>query len=169
MYNRWSEQMLTQTRLRQVLTYKPEAGCFTWVRGAKAGKVAGTLHDARGFLKVSIDGERHLLHRLAWLWMTGAMPRSNIAHIDQDRSNNRWTNLREGERMQVLAHRAPWRGPTGMAGVWSVEDRFEAMIDIDGVLINLGHYTTATEAQEAIAMIQRRARERQRQKLQMAA
>lgn len=39
----------------------------------------GQLLD-RGYLKVSIDGSRHLLHCLAWLWMAGSMQRANLAH-----------------------------------------------------------------------------------------
>lgn len=57
--------MLTQERLREVLHYDPDTGIFTFVKGRRKGKVAGTRHDGRGFLKVSIDNERHLLHRLA--------------------------------------------------------------------------------------------------------
>lgn len=56
--------MLTQKRLREVLHYNPEAGIFRFAKGTRKGKVAGTLHDDRGFPKVSIDNERHMLHRL---------------------------------------------------------------------------------------------------------
>ena len=59
--------MLTQTRLREVLHYDPATGIFTFVKGRRKGTIAGTRHDGRGFLRVSIDNERHLLHRLAWL------------------------------------------------------------------------------------------------------
>lgn len=97
--------MLTQKRLLAVLNYDPKSGLFKWTHGAGAGTIAGTRHDGRGFLKVSIDGERHFLHRLAWLWMTGAMPRTNVEHADGDRSNNRWANLRLGDRMQKTTHR----------------------------------------------------------------
>ena len=97
--------MLTQKRLRSVLRYEPQTGIFTWTRGQRKGKVAGTTHDARGFLKVAIDGKRYLLHRLAWLWMTGLMPRWNVEHIDGNHANNRWSNLREGDRIQPKPHR----------------------------------------------------------------
>lgn len=58
-------EMLTQKRLRSKLHYDPMTGIFTWAKGARKGQVAGTAHDARGFLKVSIDDKRHPLHRLA--------------------------------------------------------------------------------------------------------
>src|SRR5690606_4203223 len=107
------------------LTYDPITGIFTFARGKRKGRVAGTAHDPRGFLKVQIDNERHLLHRLAWLWMTGTMPRWSVEHINGDRSDNRWENLREGNRPQKTTHRAPWREPTSTAGVWHVEERYE--------------------------------------------
>ena len=161
--------MLTQKRLRSVLHYDRETGVFTWIRGARKGKVAGTRHDARGDLKVAIDGERHFLHRLAWLWMTGAMPRWNIQHVDGDRSNNRWVNLCEGDRAQKPGYRAPWREPTDIAGVLAVGAKFEATVTLDGLILNLGTYTTAPEAQHVVTLTCRRALEEKRQDLGRAA
>lgn len=161
--------MLTQKRLRQVLDYDPRTGVFTWTKGDKSGEVAGTRHDDRGSLKVSIDNERHLLHRLAWLWMTGFMPRANIEQADGDRSNNRWSNLREGQRMQKAVHRALWRGATGVEGVWSVGSKFVATIAADGIVLNLGEFATAEEARLAIVIRNREARELLARKRQRAA
>jgi len=161
--------MLTQKRLREVLNYDPETGLSTWVRGARAGEPAGALHDDRGFLKVSIDGQRHLLHRLAWLWMTGAMSRSTVEHMDGDRSNNGWTNLREGDRMQKALHRGPPRRPTHVEGVWSVGERFEAAINVEGLTLSLGGFATARQAHDAITLTRCRARDQQRRNLRAAA
>ena len=83
--------MLTQKRLREKLRYDPETGIFTFAKGKRRGKVAGTAHDARGFLKVLIDNERHLLRRL---WMTGMHAPVSVEHINGDRSDNQWVNLR---------------------------------------------------------------------------
>lgn len=152
--------MLTQKRLREILHYDPKTGIFTFVKGRRKGKIAGAQHDARGLLKVSIDNRRHLLHRLAWLWMTGAPPRWNVEHINGDRSDNRWANLRQGERDLKLEHRAPLREPTGIKGVWQVEGRFEAMVKVAGVTMNLGGFATTEEAAEAIARVHQRARDR---------
>ncbi|HRK66630.1 MAG TPA: HNH endonuclease signature motif containing protein [Hyphomonas sp.] len=152
--------MLTQKRLREVLHYDPETGSFTFARGARKGRAAGTAHDARGFLKVSIDNERHLLHRLAWLWMTGTLPRWNIAHVNGDRSDNRWSNLREGDRSQKRAHRPLLAEPAGQPGVWRVGDHFDAMVEVEGQRVNIGSFAKAQEAARVAKITVEKARRR---------
>lgn len=150
--------MLTQKRLREVLDYNPETGIFTFVKGKRKGKIAGTQHDNRGFVKVAIDNRRYLLHRLAWLWMTGSMPRWNIEHINGNRDDNRWRNLREGDRSQKREHCPPWREPTGLPGMWRVDDRIEAMVEVQGTVINLGSFASVKEARAEIDLVFKRAR-----------
>lgn len=161
--------MLTQTRLRQVLNYDPATGVFTFVSGSRKGQRAGARHDERGFLKVSIDNRRYLLQRLAWLWMKGVMPRWTVEHINGDHGDNRWVNLREGDRGMKEQHRTPWPEPTSTPGVFALEDRFEAMVPVDGVTINLGAFRTAQEAGKAIAAVHQRARTRSREQHRRAA
>ena len=142
--------MLTQKRLREVLHYDPETGIFTFRKGTRKGKVAGTLHDDRGYLKVSIDNKRHMLHRLAWLWMTGLHSRSTIEHINGDNCDNSWSNLREGLGWARETHRAPFPEPTQYRGVYQLGDRFEALIPVASEVLNIGSYSTAEDARDAI-------------------
>lgn len=69
--------MLTQKRLREVLSYDPATGIFRWTitRGAnaKAGFVAGSP-DVKGYLRIMIDGVTYKSHRLAWLYVYGERP-----------------------------------------------------------------------------------------------
>lgn len=161
--------MLTQKRLQAVLNYDPRTGLFTRARGKRKGEVVGTRHNERGDLKVSIDNRRYLLHRLAWLWMTGAMPRWDIMHRNGDHGDNRWSNLSEGNRMQHSSTRGHMREPTGIEGVWNVGHRFEATIPTSTALISLGTYATIEEAVTAIQECRRMARERQRKMMRRAA
>jgi hypothetical protein len=92
--------------------------------------------------------------------MTGSMPRWSVEHINGDRTDNRWENLREGQRPQKAIYRAPWREPTSTPGVWQVGERFEAMVDVGGVTFNLGAFETHEAAADAIARIHKQARQR---------
>lgn len=88
---------LTAERLREELDYDPLTGIFTRrisFRMAVIGDVAGTATNG-GYLKMSVCGEEYLAHRLAFLWMTNDWPKYHVDHIDHDRSNNRWVNLRD--------------------------------------------------------------------------
>jgi hypothetical protein len=85
--------MLTQKRLCDVLHYDAETEIFTWTKGDRRSKIAGTVHDDRGYLNVSVDNKRYPLHRLAWLWMTGFHARSTMGHVNGDHGDNRWANL----------------------------------------------------------------------------
>ena len=161
--------MLTQKRLHAVLNYNPETGIFTWRRGKRKGKIAGVAHDAHGTLKVQIDNKRHFLHRLAWLWMTGTMSRWRIEHINGDHGENRWCNLRAGDRLQNADDRAPMPVPTGVQGIWQIGDRYEVLIATDTVTQNLGSFATLEEAREALLNAISTARDRQRSRLSAAA
>lgn len=161
--------MLTQKLLRSVLNYNPQTGIFTRTRGKRKGQVVGTRHNERGDLKVSISNRRYLLHRLAWLWMTGAMPRWDILHRNGDRGDNSWSNLVEANRMQRSSIRGHLREPTGIEGIWSVGNRFEATIPTKTAVISLGTFGTIDEAKSAIRERLRNARERQRQVVRRAA
>lgn len=90
---------LTQDTLKEYLRYEPETGNFYRVkinptaRHIRVGDLAGS-DDGQGYLKISLLGKRYSAHRLAFLYMTGKFPRM-VDHIDCNKSNNTWTNLRE--------------------------------------------------------------------------
>ena len=92
---------LTQKRLKELFEYDRLTGIFinrTKRRGGvDAGTTAGT-EDGIGYLRVSIDGCRYKLHRLAWLYVNGYFPENFIDHINRNRSDNRIDNLREATR-----------------------------------------------------------------------
>ena len=92
--------MLTQTRLKQVLSYDSDTGQFTWVvpsgRRAKAGSIAGSRM-SNGYTNIGVDGTRYLAHRLAWLYVHGEFVKE-IDHANGDRRDNRIANLRSCSR-----------------------------------------------------------------------
>jgi HNH endonuclease len=107
--------MLTAERLRELMTYHPETGMFTYLvtrspRALAGMHVAGSLN-AVGYFVITIDRRHYTAHRLAWLWMTGEWPKHEIDHIDEVRTNNVWSNLRDVTRRLNLLNRrnvGPW-------------------------------------------------------------
>lgn len=143
---------LSQHELMQLLTYSPETGEFRWLvtssNRAVSGSVAGS-QTSKGYVAIQVLGQRHLAHRLAWLYMTGEWPSGQIDHKDRRRSNNRWSNLREASNRQN-AHNVAVKASskTGLKGVHFIAEAglFTARIRHDGKRISLGCYRTAEEA-----------------------
>lgn len=112
--------MVTQRRLREIFTYEPATGAFRWrinrpPRGF-AGQIAGN-DNGRGYIKISIGGKRYYAHRMAFLYMTGSVP-AEIDHINENKSDNRWVNLREATRSQNNANVSGRKGIRSRHGRW---------------------------------------------------
>jgi hypothetical protein len=146
--------MITHERLLQLLKYNKVTGLFTWReqrQHIKAGAVAGT-HKNSGYIEIRIDGVSYQAHRLAWMYVHGAMPASCIDHRNMVKTDNRWRNLREATYAENLRNRVTRRDSgTGTKGVYRAAGRFRAQITIDGERINLGCFATEEEAAAAYA------------------
>jgi HNH endonuclease len=89
--------MLTHDRLKELLSYDPKTGLFTWNldrnERIKKGEQAGTI-DHKGYVRIRIGNKKYRAHRLAYLYMTGEWPTTILDHINRNRSDNKWSNLR---------------------------------------------------------------------------
>jgi hypothetical protein len=152
---------LTAARLRDLLHYDPETGAFTWRfsrkgRPGKAGAVAGTVDKRFGYRYIGLDGQRHGTQRLAWLYMTGEWPSAEVDHIDGDRTNDQWNNLRDVplrmNRENIRKARSD-NTSTGFLGVRinrkNGDARYQARITVKGKEMHLGRFDTPEEAHEA--------------------
>jgi hypothetical protein len=147
--------MLTQERLKQLMTYDPLTGIFT--RNVKQGKslpgsIAGHFHKSSGYIKIMIDYKLYRASRLAWLYMTGSWPKLDVDHKDLVRHNNIWENLREATQSQNSCNRNLQRNNTsGAKGIRYREGNkspWGAHIKHHGKWIPLGWYKTKEEALE---------------------
>jgi len=147
---------ITETRLRQALSYDPSTGNFTWIAPPKRmpnllGLVAGGKTDF-GYIRIKIDGRDYPAHHLAWLYMTGEWPMMDIDHRDTIRSNNRWNNLRQASASQNAANRRrPSSNTSGHKGVtWHRQcKRWQVCLRVGGVNYYLGLYDTPGAAKAA--------------------
>ena len=82
------EQMLT------LFSYNPETGLFTYLYGKSKGKIAGHSN-GNGYIRIWINKNHVLAHRLAWFFVYKKWPGQCIDHINHDKSDNRIKNLRD--------------------------------------------------------------------------
>jgi hypothetical protein len=142
--------------LRELFAYDPNTGVLTWLkkmrRGLSEGSVAGTV-GARGYLSVGIGRQYYFAHRLIWKIVTGSDPSAQVDHIDGDRLNNRWANLRpatNGQNLWNAKRRADNR--SGVKGVsWDAQQKkWAANITINRKLRRLGRFSSVAEAAEVV-------------------
>lgn len=151
--------MLTAGELRKLIRYCPETGQFWWVvrRGPrKAGAVAGGDHSVGCgvYREIRINGQLHLGHRLAWLYVHGSpVPEGlEIDHVDGDGTNNRFSNLRivtSSGNKHNMSKRSD--NTSGVVGVnWhKAGGRWMASIMHEGVSHYIGLYSDFEDAVKA--------------------
>jgi hypothetical protein len=103
-------------------------------------------------LRISINGKQRFAHRLAFLLMTGCCPKF-VDHIDGNRSNNRWNNLREASIQinQQNLRSAQKNNTSGYLGVMYHKNRkkpWSARIYADGKHRHLGYFADPAAAHE---------------------
>ena len=101
--------MVEHARLLHLLNYDPETGAWTWRNpnprsGRYVGQEAGWV-DFRGYRIIRVDCGSYRSARLAWFYMTEEWPELEIDHINRDRSDDSWTNLRSVSSTQNLRNR----------------------------------------------------------------
>lgn len=146
---------LTAEMVRQLLSYDPHTGVFTWrVKPApaiRAGSIAGRT-DARGYSGINIRYKKYASHRLAWLYVTGEWPSQQIDHIDKNPSNNRFSNLRDvsgSDNCLNRDHPGKARAAATKGVTLLKSGRWQAQISVNAKVEYLGSFTTEADASAA--------------------
>jgi len=149
---------LTQAVLKELLHYDPETGAFERKlrpsrRHPTHRRVPSGFTDDRGYVIICLAGKYYKAHRIAVLWMTGDWPLDQVDHIDGNKSNNRWTNLREATNSQNQANTSARKNNSvGLKGAHrAAGGRWTSRICVNGRCHFLGLYDTPEEAHAAYA------------------
>lgn len=146
---------ITVERLREIARYDPVDGHFYWLprpsrlsgRSVAGARLAETTN-SNGYYRVCVDRRHYMLHRVAWLYMTGEWPRGDLVidHINCVKTDNRWENLRIATRMQNARNnsgrrnrKSPYKGVSQQPN-----GRWKASINV-----TLGVFDTPEEARDA--------------------
>lgn len=148
---------VSHARLLELVSYDKETGMFTRLVSTSPRAMAGTVGesvDGKGYLRISVEGRRYLMHRLAWFYVTGEWPKDEIDHRNTNRKDNRWENLRLADTFTNKRNTRPYRSnKSGLKGVsWHVTSKkWRSRIRIDGKEVVLGMFDTPEEANRAYA------------------
>lgn len=87
--------MITQSELKQQLSYNENTGEFTRLVSncnfVNVGDKAGFVNAS--FISINVCNNIYQAHKLAWLYMTGEMPTAKMRHLNGQKKDNRFLNL----------------------------------------------------------------------------
>lgn len=135
-------------KIKEHLSYNPLTGLFNRLqshRNVKIGDIAGSIDVSKGYVKICVLGKYFKAHQLAFLFMKGYIPKE-IDHIDHDKTNNKWDNLREVTHTENLKNytRQSSSLPQGISKIH--DSRFRVRIHVDEKSKHLGYYLTIEKA-----------------------
>lgn len=158
--------ILDAARVRSVLHYDPETGVFIRKERTAQCHRVGDRADLPGhgnlsaYRIVTLGGKKYLAHRLAWMYVHGAMPSAEIDHINGTKDDNRISNLRNASRqLNAENHRLPTkRNKSGFLGVhWNKQtESWRVRLTVARKSIHIGLYATPDDAYAAYLAAKRK-------------
>lgn len=154
-------RIINQSLLKKHLSYNKNTGVFKWKttreNAIKIGTEAGGF-DKNGYKVISFFGRKYKAHRLAWLYVTGRMPKAQIDHINGKHSDNRFINLREAKGSINQENKRIPRvdNALGILGVSIRHGKYLAQIQVYGKKYWIGLFKSPEEASSAYMKAKRK-------------
>lgn len=148
---------VTPERLKKMFSYNPITGTLTSKIPSKqipAGTPVGTS-TKRGYITVKIEQKVYKVHRIAFAIMKGRWPTPTVDHINRNKSDNRWCNLREASYSEQSKNHPIHKitskcNKYGVAGVSWLPRLKKWQVTIAGIGVKkqmyLGMYSSLNEA-----------------------
>lgn len=109
-----------------MISYNKDTGKFT--RTFKNGVVRSVGHiTKKGYVRFKFEGKMVLAHRIAFLFMGENIPEL-VDHINGQRSDNRWCNLRPATHSDNSCNAKSAGNSTGVRGVSKNGNKFYAEV-----------------------------------------
>lgn len=148
---------INQGYLKTIMHYCPDTGEFSWLKNNNSNSIK--IGDKVGFVKktrtgniymsTSIHQSEYLLHRLAWLYITGEFPKNNIDHINGCGTDNRFINLRDVDQSENNRNKKLFvTNSSGISGVVWVRriNKWFAGIHVNSKQKSLGYFDNIFDA-----------------------
>ena len=149
-----SDNGLLFWRLRADRWFKTPGLAKLW-NDKHANKEAFTTEFDKGYKRGFVLGKPYLAHRVAWLMQTGEWP-EQIDHVNGNRSDNRWGNLRSVSHAENCKNMKLNKfNKSGKPGVELVGKKWMAKITANGIVKLLGYFETFEEACEMRGIAER--------------
>lgn len=154
--------MITQERLKELISYDPHSGLITqrprtevdiprlsrlksW-NTRYAGKVCSCISKSNGYIVVRFSGSLHLAHRLAFLYVYGFIP-EQVDHINGNKTDNRIANLRASSPSHNSTNLKILKNNTsGYHGVYKNKSSYYVQIWKSGKCISGGSFKNIGDA-----------------------
>jgi hypothetical protein len=140
-----------QKRLREYFYYDMESGHLFFRSSGKQASRPTSIGDTTNYLEINFEAELYKEHILIIKYMLGDIfpEKVEIDHVDHNRQNNRWDNLRVVCRIvnsrNLSKHKTNTSGVTGVS--WhKAKNKWRAHIMVEYKQIHLGLFSDFDEA-----------------------
>jgi HNH endonuclease len=139
--------------LLELFDYNTETGELF---NKKYNRPTGLAVNSVGYHLVRVGHKVMYVHRVVWQMMTGKPPAWFIDHVNGDRRDNRWVNLRAATPAQNSQNsKLRSNNTSGRTGVYRSRGKWHARITFGGKRIFLGAFSNKVHAIKARAAAER--------------